>query len=354
MPDAPARPSQRLRLQYFDGRHASPQQAEIWREGRELLLLTGDGRQQRYALRQVQWPERQRHGQRQALLPDGGVLSCAEAADWDDWAQAAGLRESLAVHWAQSWRLTLSAGLLLMGLLILLWWQGLPLAARSITEFVPATLEAQLGERTLQSLDGLLLKPSALPAARQAAITQDFAGLMERARARGEPWPEYQLVFRQAGDKLGPNALALPGGTLVLTDALAELLADQPDALVGVLAHELGHVRGRHGLRMTVQAGLASALGALMLGDFSGVLASAPAVLSSQAYSRTLEREADAAALHLLRADGRKPRAMLAFFDRIAQQQQQQARKTGGPSPWATAIASHPDDAERRRFFGGE
>lgn len=352
MPDMPAAPRPRLRLQYFDGRHASAQQAEIWCEGRELLLQTGDGRQQRYALRQVQWPERQRHGQRQVLLPDGGVLSCAEAADWDDWAQAAGLRESLAVHWAQSWRLTLTAGLLLMGLLILLWWQGLPLAARAISELVPAPLEAQLGERTLQSLDGLLLKPSALPAARQAAITQDFAGLVARARARGEPWPEYQLVFRQAGDKLGPNALALPGGTLVLTDALAELLADQPDALAGVLAHELGHVRGRHGLRMTVQAGLASTLGALMLGDFSGVLASAPAVLSSQAYSRALEREADAAALHLLRADGRKPRAMLAFFDRIAQQRQ--ARKAAEPSGWATAIASHPDDAERRRFFGGE
>lgn len=349
MPQSRAGPSPRLCLQYFDGRHARVQRAEIWREGQELLLQPELGALQRHALRRVQWPERQRHGQRQALLPDGGVLSCTEAADWDRWARAAGLRESMAVHWAQSWRLTLTAGLLLMGLLILLWWQGLPLAARAITELVPAPLEAQLGERTLESLDGLLLKPSALPATRRATITQDFAGLVARARARGEPWPEYQLVFRQAGDKLGPNALALPGGTLVLTDALVELLADQPDALAGVLAHELGHVRGRHSLRMTVQAGLASALGALMLGDFSGVLASAPALLRSQAYSRELEQEADAAALQLLRGDGRDPRVMLVFFDRIERQRPEQRS-----SVWATAIASHPSGEQRRRFFGGE
>ena len=349
MPQSRAGPSPRLCLQYFDGRHARVQRAEIWREGQELLLQPELGALQRHALRRVQWPERQRHGQRQVLLPDGGVLSCTEAADWDRWARAAGLRESMAVHWAQSWRLTLTAGLLLVALLALLWWQGLPLAARSLSEAVPARLEAQLGERTLDGLDGLLLMPSALPASQQAAIAADFAARLARARERGESWPEYQLLFRAASPSLGPNALALPGGQIVLTDALVHLLADQPDALAGVLAHELWHVRGRHGLRLTMQAGLASALGALMLGDFSGVLASAPALLRSQAYSRELEQEADAAALQLLRGDGRDPRVMLVFFDRIERQHPEQRS-----SVWATAIASHPSGEQRRRFFGGE
>ena len=55
------------------------------------------------------------------------------------------------------------------------------------------------------------------------------------------------------------NAFALPGGTVVMTDAIVQAAADKgisDDALVGVLAHEIGHVVHRHGMRMVVEQGV--------------------------------------------------------------------------------------------------
>ena len=52
----------------------------------------------------------------------------------------------------------------------------------------------------------------------------------------------------------------MPGGTIVLMDGLVQAAADAgfgDDALLGVLAHEMGHVMRRRGTRMVVeQAGL--------------------------------------------------------------------------------------------------
>ena len=41
------------------------------------------------------------------------------------------------------------------------------------------------------------------------------------------------------------RALALPGGIIVVTDDMVNLAANDPE-LLAVLAHEMGHLRGRH------------------------------------------------------------------------------------------------------------
>ena len=51
----------------------------------------------------------------------------------------------------------------------------------------------------------------------------------------------YTLVFRKS-DAIGANAMALPSGTIVVTDGLVTLAEDDREIL-GVLAHEAGHVR---------------------------------------------------------------------------------------------------------------
>jgi Zn-dependent protease with chaperone function len=336
--------SPRLSLDYFDGRSARAQPAEIWLQDGQLHIAAG-GQVLRHARRQVLWPERQRHGQRQAQLPGGGLLSAPDAGAWDDWACASGLHDSLTVRWMQSWRRVLAAVVLLLALLLALWRWGIPLAAEGVLALLPATAEQQIGDQALTGIERLLLQPSRLAPARQAQIAADFRRLVAAGYAPGQA-PDYRLHFRAADTRLGPNALALPGGHIVLTDALAELLADAPDALMGVLAHELGHVEERHGLRLVLQAGLVGALAGLVVGDFSTVLAGMPTVLGESAYSRDFERAADAAARRLLLADGRAPRAMLIFFERIAAQREQR-----GSTPLPIAIASHPADSERIAFF---
>lgn len=332
----------RLNLDYFDGRSAAAQTAAIWIEAGQLWLQAPTLAPRSYPVDAVRWPERQRHGQRQALLPDGGVLSCAQSAAWDDWASASLLPESSTVRWMQSWRLVAAAFALLIVLTGAGWRWGVPAVAHAVMALLPPAADARVGAQALAALDQQLLKPSTLGPAEQQAIAKNFAEAAAMADPQLGPTPHYRLHFRAASKALGPNAFALPGGDIVLTDDLARLLADTPDALVGVLAHELGHVRHRHGMRTVVQAGLVGVAAGLVIGDFSAPLAAAPAVLAEAAYSRDFEREADEEARRLMLAAGIKPRVMVTFFERVAKERSSQM---------PIAIASHPANEERIRFF---
>nr|WP_316640293.1 M48 family metallopeptidase [uncultured Roseateles sp.] len=335
-------PSQpRLQLDYFDGHSARPHPAEIWLSDGHLHLSAGAEAQ--YPAGKVRWPERQRHGQRQAQLPDGGLLSCADAAAWDAWAQGSGLRDPVAVRWMQSWRRVVLALLLLAALVFACWRWGAPLAAGMMVRALPAGAEQQIGSQSLDYLDQHWLKPSTLSEAQRQQVAGRFDRFVAAGQGGARP-PRYRLHFRAGDARLGPNAFALPGGEIVLTDALVELLDDSPDALQGVLAHELGHVQHRHGLRMALQAGLVGALAGLVVGDFSALLAGLPALLAQQAYSRDFEREADSYAHQMLRRAGLSPRVMLEFFERLAAPE---ARHSGLPS----LLSSHPATPERIAFF---
>ena len=343
-----------LRSRWFDGQSPRPHAVVLRVEGGELLVQA-DEATRRYPLARVRWPERRTHGQRQAELPDGGLIQHADAAEWDAWAQASGLQESAVVGWMQSWRATLGA---LAGTVVFLgaaWLWGVPWLSQTLAHQVPDVVDAHIGQQTLQQLDRLFLKPSGLPQAQQDDLRRRFTSVVERAYPEGDA-PKWQLAFH-ASPVLGPNAFALPGGHIVMTDELVKLLHDQPDAIVGVLAHELGHVQHRDGLDMVVRASLVSALVGVVLGDASGFIATVPAALATQSYSRDAERRADAHAARVLHAGGVPPKAMVVFFERIlektgggaARKDDQDDEEQGVSLP--IAIASHPDHEERIRFF---
>ncbi len=102
-----------------------------------------------------------------------------------------------------------------------------------------------------------------------------------------------------------------------MTDQLAQLFEADAAVLTGVLAHELGHVQHRHGMRMVVQASAIGLVSSLVLGDFSTVLAGAPVLLGQQSYSRDAEREADAYSAAVLKAAGLSPAVMVGFFEKM-------------------------------------
>lgn len=334
----------RLTADWFDGRSGRARPVPVWLAG--TTLHYGE---HRAPLRALTWPERQRHGQRQILLPGGGLLSFADAAAFDVWARASGHGDSLVVRWQQSWRLALLSLLLLVAGLAGAYRWGLPWAVDMAVDALPASAERRLGEHLMRSLDEDWLRPSRLDAARQRAWRERWAQMLAVAAiARGPAVPaQFEIHFRDGGKALGPNAFALPGGAIVITDALLELLADQPDAVMTVLAHELGHVRHRHGLRLMLRAGAVSVVASVIVGDFSALLAAAPAVLASNAYSRDNEREADLYARTLARAGGVDTARMAVFFERIAKAQ----KAAPDRHPIAIAFSTHPADAERVRFF---
>ena len=330
---------------WYDGRSARGRPVQATVEGGTLWLLGDDGQRHGVALRQVQWPERTRHGQRVAQLAGGGSLAFADAAAFDAWWRAQGQRESWVVRAQQHWRATLAAlaGLLLVGAAGYVW--GVPWVAAGVVAATPAAVEAGIGDTALEQLRAGLFQPTRTPPEVQARWRGRLDAALQQAYPEGPaPW---QLHFA-GGGRLGANAVALPGGHIVVTDELLELLQGADDALLGVLAHEHGHVRRRHGLNAVVRFGIVSAATSVALGDFSAVIAGVPALLAHMGYSRDAEREADADAARVLRAAGRDPAAMVVLFERLA------ARDGGGGADRGglpIAFASHPADGERMRFF---
>ena len=351
-----------LTAEYFDGRSARGRTVQLGLVDGELVIQ-GDSVSLRFPARHVEWPERMRHGLRLARLPDGGSLQCRDVQAWDAWALASGLSESWVVRAQQSWRWALGSVLGLIVLLGAMYVWGVPGVARAVVAATPLSVDGAIGESALQSLDQQWLKPSKLPADQQ----QRLRAALARATAAlpSGSVPAHRLEFRSG--PIGPNAFALPGGTMVMTDALVELVGGDEAVLLGVLGHELGHVQARHGLRLLVQAGAIAAVSSVVLGDFSTLLAGAPVLLGQASYSRDAEREADAHAVTVLKAARLSPAVMVTFFEKVAahgrsgKHEGSAGRSSEGSSDGSAkepsrfglgiAIASHPADEERIRFF---
>ena len=332
-----------IELDYFDGRSARAHRVGAHLSG-DKLYLRGEGMARSVPVSEVSWPERNRRGARVAHLKDGASLHTKDAPAWDAWAEAHGLRDTAVSRAQQSWRWVAASVLLLLGLLVGMYQWGLPLAARGVLSFVPQSVDRTLGDAALRSISAQALAPSALPAEQQQRLHSAFDTALRRAYPQGDV-PAHRVLIHKS--EIGPNAFALPGGAIVLTDELVKLVDGDPEVIVGVLAHELGHVEHRHGMRMLVQATALTVVASVAFGDFSGWLATAPVVLGQAAYSRGAEREADQASVRILKAAGISPTAMVKFFDKISQDTKDQRKR----SLLGIAFASHPADAERVRFF---
>ncbi len=339
---------------YFDGTSARAWPVQLQLRGKHLHVR-GDGFEHTVDTRQIQWPERTQHGKRVAHFADGGSVQCANPLAWDAWRRNSGQRESSVVQLQQSWRGVTASVLALVALLAALQVWGLPAAASALVAVTPLSVDAALGESALSAIDQHVMKPSKLPMQTQADIRNAFQRNLQTLPPGSVP--EWKLEFRQS--TMGPNAFALPGGTMVLTDEMVELVQGNEQVITAVLAHELGHVKHRHGLRMLVQATVLGGLGAAVLGDFSTLLAAVPALLGQAHYSRAAEREADAHAVAVLKGASISPAVMVTLFEKLEQARTAKSRKPSEPKPQAStegswlgiAFASHPTDAERIQYF---
>jgi Zn-dependent protease with chaperone function len=333
---------------YFDGTNARALKVVLQLHG-DILHIRGDGIQISVPIGQVQWPERTLHGKRVAHLMGGGSVQCPDAAAWDAWCHASGKHDSWIVTVQQSWRWVAASivGLAGLGVALQLW--GLPMAARAVVAVAPITVDESLGEAALAAMDQQLMQPSKLGQDLQERLRGALVRNLNALPAGS--LPDWRLAFRHS--RIGPNAFALPGGTLVLTDELVELVQGDEQVITAVLAHELGHVKHRHGLRMLVQGTVLGGLGAVVLGDFSTLLAAVPALLGQAQYSRVAEREADEYAVWVLKAASISPVVMVTLFEKLQQQRTVKGDETGskGDSWLGIAFASHPSDTERIKYF---
>ncbi|MFS0753422.1 M48 family metallopeptidase [Noviherbaspirillum sp. 1P10PC] len=314
---------------YFDGKTSRRYRVVLTVEG-DVASISGEA-SRCCPLSQLRVSEASRHGTRLVTFPDGAYLEIEDREGFARMLAATGHTDGLVSRLQQSWRATLLAALAMAAIIALLWRFALPVAADLVATMLPSSVESRLGDATMQALDARLLDASRLPEEQQQHIRTRFSTLA----ASTADTPHFELLFRKS--RIGPNALALPAGRIVLTDELVLLLADDEDALMAVLAHELGHLHHRHMVHRLVHGAAVGAAGMALFGDASGLVAALPPLMLDLHYSRNAEREADLYAAHWLKAGGLSAASLAAALERL----------NGAKDDKPAYLSTHPATAER-------
>lgn len=136
------------------------------------------------------------------------------------------------------------------------------------------------------------------------------------------------------------NAFAFPNRHLVIYTGLIRDCRNEQE-LAGVMAHELAHIRQGHVMeKLIAETGLLLWVGAIG-GGGSELAMKLAHLLSSTAYDRKLETEADTLAVNYLLNAGIDPQPLADFFVRLSQEYGDM-----GLSEW---ISTHPESKLRAR-----
>lgn len=331
---------------YYDGGSARPH-AVVLSLQHEGLSVAGDGWAREEPLAALDIPAPLGTTPRLILFADGARCEIQDRDGFAALLQAAGhTGPVLAARLEARWSYAAAALLLTLALVAATYVWGLPYLASAVASRIPQGVLTSMDAQFLMTFDGRLLQPSQLSAARQATLTAKLAALR---------WPPgtmrpTQLLFRSS-EALGPNAMALPGGTVLVLDELVNLAQDDAEIL-GVLAHETGHVSERHALRQMLQASVVGLVMVWYVGDISNVLATAPAALLQTRYSRDFERRADAYASRVLALNGINPAHYADMLQRL-EQAPGSARAARG-AEWTDYLSTHPATDERIRALRGQ
>ena len=293
-----------INADYYDGQTAKCIAATIRVVG-DVVVVASDGAASEYALAAVRVQPQLKGTPRRIEFPDG---SAAIASDH------AAVEAAFSVRSAHTLahRLESHLGFVfasIIGVVVAVglgYFYGVPWAAREIAQRLPFNIESQIAKAAMKSLDQIVFKPSTLDADTRAKISAAFVQI----GAATDLSSTVRLEFRNGG-WIGANALSLPGGVIVVTDQLIDIMPGV-DETTAVLAHELGHVQHRHSLRHLLQDSITALAAAAIYGDvatLTGLAVTAPTVLAHNGYSRDFEREADTFAFALLKKTGRSPKA---------------------------------------------
>lgn len=329
---------------FFDGQTARRQAVELSVEGDEIVVRGAFG-ERRAGRAQVDIAEPLGRAPRFVRFADGARCEVADPDVFASWLAAAGFSESPVVRLQKrwSWALAALAASVLALAAIYVW--GLPTVSKLLAPRIPDSVVQSLSRHTLSFLDARVLAPTRLPEARRAELGEHIRTLLQ---ARTDI-PGYQLHFRSS--PMGPNAFALPNGDVVIFDQLVEL-AGNDDEVAGVVAHELGHVAYRHGLRQMIQSSVVSFVAGLYLGDISSIATGLAVLALESRYSREFELEADSYAARTMLAAGRTTEPLAAMLERMEQVLGDDDRKA---EPGWDGLSTHPDTAERiRRLRAGD
>ena len=146
------------------------------------------------------------------------------------------------------------------------------------------------------------------------------------------------------------NAFALPGGYIYLSRGLIAL-ANSEAEMAAVLAHETGHVTGRHSAERYSRS-VVTSLGAGVLSAVIGSEGASQALgvganLYLSSYSRDQENEADMLGLRYMTRGGYDANAMPAFLNSLQRQSEIDNRLAGRNGSGFSYFSTHPATHDR-------
>lgn len=301
---------------WFDGATSAMQSAELefFDDGRADLTVQG-GPAQHLVFESLTISPRLGSTPRYIYLASGGKFETRDNDQVDIWVrQQRGSAWDLWVHrWESQWHMVAASVVMVVFFAWAVMVYGLPAASQKIAFWLPEQVPRVLGEQTLKTLDDTIFKTSTLAEPEQQRVLRHFQPVLDQ-------YPELPLkvLFRDGG-AIGPNAFALPDGSLVFTDQMIALSRDD-DELLAVLAHEVGHVAERHSLQAVVRTSMLGFLLMAVTGDVSAssdILLAVPLLISELSHSRKFERQADDFALQYLRNNDIAPSHFVDIMSRL-------------------------------------
>ena len=175
---------------------------------------------------------------------------------------------------------------------------------------------------------------------------QKYLNLVGNAVAANGKRPTIPYQFAVL-DSSVQNAFAAPGGVIFISKALIGIIENEAE-LAGVLAHEVGHVAGKHAIRSIRRAqflqGVGTITAANMKGNqgkqFESMIGDLQSVLFDKGLDKEMEFEADAAAMETAYRTGYDPRGLISVLKKLQKIEASSVKK----GSW---FSTHPPLEER-------
>lgn len=323
---------------FYDGKKSEKKKIKLQFDKRNTLILVINQKKKKYPIDKVSLSPRIGKSPYKLSLPDGAICELVADSISDNFIYSTGiLTPGKFIHKLESsFKYVTVFTVLTIIIAFGFVFYGLPFMTKHVSAITPVT-SPKFGDDIVAVLDYSTFSDSNLTINEKEKSIKLLKNITDQVSYRRE----FQLVFRK-GNEMGANALALPSGIIIVTDELIDLINNDHE-LEAILAHEVGHIVERHGIRQIIQGSVLLVLITFITGDISSVVtlaSSIPIFLTETYYSREFEREADQYVLDYLTDNKISPSHFTNILERISPEEEN-----------FNFLSSHPTTDSRTKMF---
>lgn len=163
----------------------------------------------------------------------------------------------------------------------------------------------------------------------------DYVNQIGQRLAAASDRPSLPYTFQVVDDD-SVNAFATMGGYVYIQTGLMKAASNEAE-LAGVMAHEIGHITGKHAINQMQQAVLAQGIAGALGVDQDTIVNLGVQLALQLPHSRADEYDADQRGFHTMGRAGYAQSGLVAFMQKLAQM-------SGGTPEF---LSTHPDPGNR-------